>query len=179
MNVPALARGRHRRDGQSREPQRSGRASDRGRRSDAALPAPCSPDFRPMKNAISKLKALLRNPPIETLKLPGTGSAPCSKSSPPKECANFFAAAMSPARCFLVCNTANKAVSLTGLRILFRMRSFRESSHGDVNESVNLRRFLSGHCKDSEHKTSRTSQEGGDHKRAERCSYPVPQPRLN
>jgi hypothetical protein len=59
---------------------------------------PCSPDFNPMKKAISKHKALLRNPPIESLTPPGTGSAPLLEEFTPQECANLFAAAMSRLR---------------------------------------------------------------------------------
>lgn len=53
--------GRHRHHGQSIEPQSAGRSrGDRSRRRDTAVPPALQPDFNPIEQAFSKLKAHLR-----------------------------------------------------------------------------------------------------------------------
>jgi hypothetical protein len=61
MSPPHSVGRRHRRDGQSVEPQRTqGRATDKGGRSRTAISAACSPDLSPIERAYSKLKTFLR-----------------------------------------------------------------------------------------------------------------------
>ena len=90
---PSCAR-RHRRHGQSVEPQ----GAKRARLIEAAgaqllyLP-PYSPDFNPIENAFAKLKALLRKAAERTVDGLWTPIGRILDTFTPAECANYFAAA--------------------------------------------------------------------------------------
>ena len=87
----ARRRGGH---GQPVEPQGAKRASaDRGRRSDAALLPPHSPDFNPIENAFAKLKALLRKAAERTIDGLWAAIGRLIDTFTPSECANYFTAA--------------------------------------------------------------------------------------
>ena len=76
------------------EPQGAKRASaDRGRRSDAALPAALQSRLQPVENAFAKLKALLRKAAERTINGLWAAIGRLIDTFTPSECANYFTAA--------------------------------------------------------------------------------------
>ena len=93
MSRPRPLERRHRRHGQSVEPQGTpSRATHRGGRSRIAISAPYSPDMNPIEKAYSKLKAFLRRIAERTVAGLLIALEACADIFKPAERANYFEA---------------------------------------------------------------------------------------